>query len=287
MITATNTTAEKLSDMLRENTGRSILDSGGAYGRHWERNQAVESFDEQPEGKLEFWIHKDGTPDIVPTLNVYHFLLERLEYNEDLDNRYREFVEREDLYLDLDSAERFVNSLDGAKGIYGDGKPFTENTYNGEDMLSQCIQYVYWTDDDGAHVMLQIHNGCDVRGGYTDPVVFDVTDYDGTSIFDNAQATIYCNDCHKTWDTESGYSWIQSDCWGKCFGDCHRDLREYPATDKRPAYPEPPHPDQLTLPIDLPERPDPCSGVLWIDEDGNGHCPYCGGLLKLAPWPCG
>ncbi len=119
------------------------------------------------------------------------------------------------LRLELPSAESFVGTLDGAGGIYREGEPFTANTYNGEDFLSRVIQYVYWSDDDGdAHVMLQIHGGCDARGGYTAPVAFDVADYDGTSIFDNARATIYCDDCGKHWDTDNGCSWYPEGCCG-------------------------------------------------------------------------
>ena len=32
---ATDTTADKLAEMLTENTGRSFLDSGDHYGRNW------------------------------------------------------------------------------------------------------------------------------------------------------------------------------------------------------------------------------------------------------------
>ena len=32
-------TERKLTAMLQENTGRSMLDSGDAYGRNWQRNQ--------------------------------------------------------------------------------------------------------------------------------------------------------------------------------------------------------------------------------------------------------
>ena len=282
----TDRTADKLAEMLKENTGRHFLDSGGHYGRHWQRNQLVEDFESQPEGQLEFWIlggERKGETDIVATVNVYHFLNDWLKYNSKLDKCYRQYVERENLYHDLQSMESFVGTLDGAKGIYGDGEPFTINTYNGEDLLTQCIQYVYWSDDDGAHVMLQIHGGCDVRGGYTAPVAFDVTDYDGTSIFDNARASIYCDDCGKHWDTEEGCSWSPEGCSGQD----RVDLQDYPATDKRPEYPERPDPAQLTLPIDLPERPQPCAGAVWVDDDSNGHCPYCGGLLHIAPWPAG
>ncbi|MHC4399438.1 MAG: hypothetical protein ACYTG0_07150 [Planctomycetota bacterium] len=279
--THTDATAEKLAEILTENTGRSILDSGDYYGRHWEHSQGAD-FERQPEGRLEFW-HRDGELDILPVVNVYHFLKDRLEYNPELDERYREYVEQEALRLDLRSAESFVNTLDG-KGLYGDDSgPFTVNTYNGEDLLSQTLQYVYWTDDDGAHVMLQIHGGCDVRGGYTAPVAFDVADYDGTSIFDNARASVYCEDCGKHWDSDDGCHWLADGCSGQR----RAELQDYPATDERPDYPEPPNPAQLTLPIDLPQRPEPCAGVVWADDERNGHCPFCGGLLYIAPWPAG
>ena len=276
-----DTTAEKLREMLQENTGCHFLDSGGAYGRNWQRNRGAD-FEAQPEGHLEFY-YRDGVADMLVTINIYHFLKDRLEYNPELDKHYRQWcIDNERGYW-LPSAEDFVKSLDGAAGIYREGEPFAENTYNGQDLLSQVIQYVYWTDDDGAHVMLQIHGGCDVRGGYTDPVAFDVADYDGTSIFDNARASIYCNDCGAVWDTDDGYHWAPEGFWGKDY----KQLQEYPVTDERPEYPEKPDPAQQLLPIDLPKRPEPCAGVVWVDDERNGHCPYCGGLLHIAPWPAG
>jgi hypothetical protein len=274
----TDTTTDKLAEMHTENTGRSILDSGDYYGRHWQRNQGVD-FESQTEGHIEFW-NSNGEVDIIATLSVYHWLKDRLEYDSEQDKRYRDFVESHELDLNIRSAESFVESLHG-RGVYGEDNPMTINTYNGEDLLSQTLQYVYWTDDDGAHVLLQIHGGCDVRGGYTSPVAFDVTDYDGTSIFDNARATIYCDDCGKHWDSDDGRHWAPDGCYGQGY----TQLNEYPATDERPDYPERPDPAQLTLPLDLPERPEPCAGVVWVDEDRNGHCPYCGGLLDVAPWP--
>lgn len=268
-----NTLTDKLADMLTENTGRHFLDSGGAYGRNWERNQGTD-FESQPEGTLEFWTRGEEL-DILPTLSVYHFLKDRLEYNPELDERYREYV-GEDGDLDIHTAEGFAQSI-GGKGIYGDGSAFTINTYNAEDLLSQIVQYVYWTDDDGAHVLLQIHGGCDARGGYTYPVAFDVADYDGTGIFDNARATIYC-ECGKHWDADDGYTWALDGCYGQGY----TPLNEYAATDDRPDYPTPINPDQLNLFDD--ERKTPDSGVVWVEE-GNGHCPHCGGVLNLAPWP--
>lgn len=273
-MTTTDATADKLIEMLKENTGKHFLDSGGHYGRNWERNQGID-FEKQPEGCIEFWQH-NGELEIVPMLDVYHWLEERLDFNPELDKQYREYVESEGDGLHLLSAESFAESIDG-KGIHGDNSgPITINTYNGEDLLSQIIQFVYWTDEGGdAHILLQIHGGCDTRGGYTDPVAFDVADFDGTGIFDNARASIYCNDCQKYWDTDDGCHW---------YADIDQDLNDYPATDKRPDYP---NPNQLTLPISLPEQPTSDVGVIWVDDDHNGHCPHCGGILCIVPWPVG
>jgi len=270
-------TAEKLSEMLQENTGRHFLDSGGAYGRHWERNQGTD-FEAQPEGTLEFW-NRDGELDIIPTLDVFHFLKDRLEYNPALDRQYQAWceVKGEDPYS-YGSALEFASN--GGRGIYGDGDPFCINTYNGEDLLSQTLQYVYWTDDDGAHVLLQIHGGCDARGGYTDPVAFDLTCDEGLSIFDNAHAAIYCDGCNTAWDSDDGNHWTEN-------GLARIRLEQFPATDEKPEYPAPFDPAQTTLPIDLPERPKFSAGVVWVDDEDNGHCPYCGGLLHASPWPAG
>jgi len=47
------------------------------------------------------------------------------------------------------------------------------NTYNGESMLSQVLQYTsLYHPDEGYYILLQIHGGCDVRGGYTDAKLF-------------------------------------------------------------------------------------------------------------------
>ena len=49
--------------------------------------------------------------------------------------------------------------------------------------------------------------------------------------------------------------------------------------------PAPIDPDQLSLFDD--ERKTPDSGVVWVDDERTGHCPHCGGILNLAPWPAG
>ena len=50
-------------------------------------------------------------------------------------------------------------------------EPF--NTYDGDSDLSQVLQGAWLEDADGdTYLLLQIHGGCDVRGGYTDAKLF-------------------------------------------------------------------------------------------------------------------
>jgi hypothetical protein len=123
-----------------------------------------------------------------------------------------------------------------------------------------------------------------------------VIDNDGTDIFDNARATIYCNDCDGHWDTDDGYHW---------YGEYDDELQKYQATDdehfdtfalqivQRMISNYLGDPRQLTLPIDLPARPALCGsqleevGCVFVDDNRKPHCPRCGGLLHVAPWPAG
>jgi hypothetical protein len=189
-------TDKVLAEMLTENTGRHFLDSGGAYGRNWERNQGAtaEAFHSAPSATLDRWA--------CVTVDVFHYLRDRLEYDATLTAEFDAFAADSDSPW-LADVEEWVDSLREAKrladpcGRYGDdATPRTWNTYNGEDYLSQVIQGITFTLDDDREpcAIVQIHGGCDVRGGYTRPRVFRVTTYDGASYFphDNANAEIYC-----------------------------------------------------------------------------------------------
>jgi hypothetical protein len=201
-----------IAEMLAENTGTHLLDSGGAYGRHWQQHRSalteevdiVDYFEGRPRATL---CHKYG---VCVTLDVYHWLVDRLEFDEEMQRQFEAFSMDP---LRLEEMQNFAIDQRQGKGIYGDdGGALVVNTYNGEDLLSQTIQYVYWTEGESwnreAYILLQIHGGCDVRGGYTAPKAFRLSCYEGVSIFDNARATIFCTgeDCEAYWDTENGYS---------------------------------------------------------------------------------
>lgn len=196
------TTADVLASMFSENTGRHMLDSGGAYGRNWERNQNVD-FEARPA----FTMTAD-TYGIDVTIDAYHFLKETVEFDPELDALWEEFYtlpENEDTHP-MGLCEEFPTWLrenhedwiEENCDSMGEPNTYTVNTYNGEDSLSQVLQYTMfsfgWGDAIyGGMVLLSVHGGCDVRGGYTYPRAFRY-DLDSTPcLLDNARFTIYSN----------------------------------------------------------------------------------------------
>lgn len=48
----------------------------------------------------------------------------------------------------------------------------TFNTYNGDSDLSQILQGSWLEINDEQYILIQVHGGCDARGGYTDAKLF-------------------------------------------------------------------------------------------------------------------
>lgn len=159
------TTKELIFSMLIENTGSHFLDSGGAYGRAWERNQGktIEDFEREPEERI-VW-----TGDYLErTVSVFHYLSQ----------------------LETDWVCDYFNSMPcmdwNCEALYGVSETqwdwltskcevlvgHTFNTYNGDSDLSQILQGSWLTINDEQYLLLQIHGGCDARGGYTDAKLF-------------------------------------------------------------------------------------------------------------------
>lgn len=164
-----NVTAHKLADMFTENTGSSMLDSGGAYGRAWERNQGmtVGDFLARPA------VTVDADGDI--TVDMFNFLNERLTYAPDMDAQWQAFdAERPNLSWG-ESLDEWLNLLGvpaaDDEGFYSDAR-WDFNTYNFESYLNGTFQGVKFVLGGTEYLALQVHGGCDVRGGYTKPVIF-------------------------------------------------------------------------------------------------------------------
>lgn len=181
------TTADVIAGMLTENTGRHMLDSGDHYGRHFERNAGMTAadFEALPTAT---W----GYGGEYAIVNVFHFLTERLEFAPELQAEFDAFAaENPDLHW-LGLMELFVEEQ------YPDAGTATVNTYNHENVLSQDLQYVVVNpegDDyiygDDIFVLLQTHNGCDARGGYTAPKAFRVCGEVG--LFDDNDVEFSCS----------------------------------------------------------------------------------------------
>jgi len=154
--------------MLTENTGRHPLDSGGAYGRAWERNQArtIEDFESEPEEKYTY--RKSGNY-LERTVSVFHFLSQL-----DTDWICEEFNAMPCRDWDADDEVYGVSKAqwDWLKANHVVRVGYTFNTYNGDSDLSQILQGSWVEIDDEVYLLLQIHGGCDARGGYTNAKLF-------------------------------------------------------------------------------------------------------------------
>lgn len=172
-------TEEIISSMMKENTGAHLLDSGGAYGRNHERNQGRE-FESEPRATLNTW------GDL--TISLYYFLNDRLTYLPKEDEDFHDWAGHRDEYW-LTLMEEYPEAIGGKFEM-------TINSYNHESLLSQVIQYVRYTNEAGdARILLQVHGGCDVRGGYTAPRVFEPADPDIGLFLESASIECSSDEC--------------------------------------------------------------------------------------------
>lgn len=179
-------TQTRLYEMMTENTGTHFLDSGMSDGRHWQQNKKLSEADfiARPKATLET---EYGT---YPTLDVFHFLNDRLE----LTYKAKELQADFEAFIDGDVALSFYDceSMETWAGFANDGEtvPRIANSYNWDNFLSQTIQYVTFEHGGEHFVLLQIHGGADVRGGYTRPQIFQMSgEY---AFYDMQDATIQC-----------------------------------------------------------------------------------------------
>lgn len=221
-------TERAILSQLMECTGVHFLDSGRSNGRMWQRNQAKGALGilNESASYLEVGVY-DGKPELMITHNVFHWMKEKLEYSssgQELLNCFLRETGTDAWCAGL--LEEFVEWLRHAghtvSGIYGDGEPIIDNTYNSsENCLSQDMVYLYITIESEKnydnpyiipepYVFISIHNGADVRGGYTSIRAY--TERDELSFFDYNRASISCelNDECVNWYAD-GYDFINDD----------------------------------------------------------------------------
>ena len=162
--------------MLTENTGTHFLDSGGAGGRAWQRNQGcdVDYFRNTAPATIKFYDVEDSWPEV--TVSLFHKLTSGILELDEFCHRFNaiEVGKWNGQYVGTDSEG---SGLLDDMGLKAEGDIF--NTYNWDNHFSQVIQgYFLKNPDDEDYVLLQIHGGADIRGGYTDAKLFRINDHE-------------------------------------------------------------------------------------------------------------
>lgn len=179
--------------MLTENTGTHMLDSGGDSGRAWQRNikRTLADFKAEPPVTHDA-TNVTASNEIEFSVSTFHYLTSGI-------------LELDDLCLKFN--RKFATMPDWNSDIYGVSEKAQEwlerqlpehthddswNSYNGEYNLDQVLQGTNLTTGSSyeypEYILLQIHNGADVRGGYTDAKLFRVADGE---YFDAAGTDVY------------------------------------------------------------------------------------------------
>ena len=161
--------------MLVEDTGTQLLDSGSGYGRHHERNRMKTLRAFQSEAAVMLDLPQEPCPigDITYSISVFHYLKNQLT----LDLLCQEFNQKNKAAKDHDATDFIGVGAKVEKWLKSNNSVKVHspvNTYNYQSSLSQVLQYTPLTINDNPYIVLQIHGGCDVRGGYTNGRMFKV-----------------------------------------------------------------------------------------------------------------
>ena len=152
-------------DMLTDDTGSHFLDSGGAYRRHHERNakKTLRDFKKEP---AETYIQEGGWID--RRVSVFHYLTSfGLEVNQLCEYFNKKNKNATNWDADTECYGVSSEAWEWLTSKFEVRVTRTFNTYNSYSDLSQVLQGSYLEINDEEYLMLQIHGGCDVRGGYT------------------------------------------------------------------------------------------------------------------------
>lgn len=289
-------TQQVIYEMMCENTGRHLLDSGDFYGRHYDQNRThtIEDFIASPTCTLRPAIYGDRL-ELEVTKSLFHHLVDALDYCEELDELWQRFDATYPDDMWSETMDRFYKWAKEHSSKYHDcydfdGEHYSEYTYNGDNILSQdFIFYVM-----GSYVFIQTHNGCDARGGFSRPRLFQF-DLDKLMSYDDY--TIGCKNGH-WWDFQDGYEQTEQPmnllpdkysripCAGFTNGDSvdflevegqfEQQLREWKAAKRAWELSEP-------LPgMDKPDfaaPPELMAGKVLV-KDGKAYCPICGEELE-------
>lgn len=257
-------TEQIIEAMMLERTAHHFGDSGDVYGRNYQKNKN-NGIDKDELSPIDFYVDKEAqTIHLSQTVNIYDFLTKHLDKSCKADNIEKilyTVMEQQniDMYSIFEIQELFKNNFldkyvydnyydetidDYTEDYYLKDIPFELNpspyfkgydwinTYNGEEFVSQTLQFMCFTDGYNDYVLLQIHGGCDVRSGYTRPQVFEIEDIDYFLMYMDTVNT--CCDCGNMNLMLHGYDeisdkngdWLDdTDIFNMCYVDDDNNLR--------------------------------------------------------------
>ena len=193
MQTITENTEAIIYGMLTENTGTHFLDSGGVYGRAWQRNQAktLEDFKAEPEAYF------DGGEWPEAGKSTFWLLVNNLKHDAGLTAAYHEFAKdyQEESWLEINELWLDKLGVPGEGGDFYSESRYTFNTYNWSDewLGDQTLQGTSFGMGGTHYLILQVHGGADVRGGYTRPQVFELLEGMDGFIMSGGDASFRCS----------------------------------------------------------------------------------------------
>ena len=169
-------TNEIIYEMLTESTGEHMLDSGQDDGRHWQRNQKKSLKDFENEPRLILLDQDSNYPYYEKS--TFHHWADSCIY---LPRENADLVE----WVSQNEYDYFKNENGRSLGSMYDIEDYMLETYNleprvintcnEESSLTQSIQFITLGDTyDSNIIALSVHNGADVRGGYTDYKIFEI-----------------------------------------------------------------------------------------------------------------
>ena len=162
MTTATMANLQIWKELCRYDSGRHFLDSGGAYGRHHEK---------PPIARDAFPITLYLTEgEVLPTIETWALLDDALVINHEWQEEFENGWDGDLTWAE--EIEKFVKS----KGFHGGSGGYTYGTPNA---LSQDIVWSVsstepgdvWNTYEETITVVQIHTGCDARGGFSKPII--------------------------------------------------------------------------------------------------------------------
>ena len=162
---------ESLQKQLEMPVGH-FLDSGDAYGRNYEKyqNNDLDKFIDRPEFSVD--IAHEGIIGIYRDRELYPFLLRHLFVNETTKELTKQLYEFDETHGSdspwLSVIEDWIKANEFERDTWYRLGTLVEENFN------QCFDYTYFEFNNSEYIVLRTHNGCDIRGGYSFPIVYSV-----------------------------------------------------------------------------------------------------------------